>query len=165
MPERLRALLPLIRMLGHAWRRASAYYRALREDPAARDRAAAASVFAFIFAFAVVSVDYVITGGPDWNPGAEAAELPAALTAPVALAPPPRFPDAGPPPPLEAPEPVEADYWRTTDDLLGGPETILAAHGAPGAGARATLRVESGKPAEAAVISELSPAQTSKGKS
>jgi hypothetical protein len=65
---------------------------------------------------------------------------------------------------LEAPEQVEADAWFTVDDLLGGPETILVAQATPGATRRAVLRVDSGKPADASIVVEPPPAQTSKGK-
>ena len=157
MFESLRALHPLIAALGRAWRRLQRLYRTLRDDAAARDRAAAVSTFAFIFAFAVLSVDYVVTGGPDWNPDAEAAELPAAYTR-AAVSPPPRLSDAAQREQPAVVEPAEIDYSFTTEDLLGGPGTDLAsywssntaAQGAPlspGAGDDKPLEIAAAPPA------------------
>jgi hypothetical protein len=126
MPARLYSILD--RALRLAARRATAFVGRLRGDAAARERLAAAATFAFIFVFAAASVDYVITGGPDWNPGAEAqaAELPAAY-AQVVPAPPPRLPDAAPSPPLAPPADAYFDPMATADDLLGGPDAVLPA--------------------------------------
>ena len=99
-------------------------YRRVRDDAPFRDRMACVSAFAFIFVFFAASVDYLITGGPDWNPGAEAGELPVAYVQRIAVAP-PEFPDAEAPP--EQFQPIEfEDFAYSNESLLGGPETVLA---------------------------------------
>lgn len=166
MLESLRALHPLMAALGRAWRRLHRYYRTLRHDPAARDRAAAVSTFAFIFAFAVLSVDYVVTGGPDWNPDAEAAELPAAYTR-VAVPPPPRLPHAAPPERPAVVEPAEVDYSLTTEDLLGGPGTDLASYWSSNTaaqGAPPSLSAADDKPVEIAAAASPPAGDAGKGK-
>lgn len=94
--------------------------------PAKRERIKAFTTFAFIFAFAAGSLDYLITGGPDWNPDggqAYASEYVAPRIARAAfveaavIAPPPALPEA---------EVLDADYRYTSETLLGGPETVLA---------------------------------------
>lgn len=127
----IRLLTVLASTLRLAARRAAAYVSRLRTDAAARDRLAARATFAFIFLFAAASVDYLVTGGPDWSPGAEAqaAELPASY-ARVAPAPPPRLADAAPPPPASA-EVAYFDPMASADDLLGGPDAFLPARYRP----------------------------------
>jgi hypothetical protein len=92
-----------------------------RATPAARERTLASAVFAGIFVFAAGSVDYLITGGPDWNPGggelqsAQIAERAAPTSLQVAsFEPPPSFPAM---PAIEAPE-----FDGPVADLLGGPD-------------------------------------------
>jgi hypothetical protein len=51
------------------WRTLAQRVTALSATPAARERALASAVFAGIFVVALGSLDYLITGGPDWNPG------------------------------------------------------------------------------------------------
>lgn len=91
--------------------------------PAIRERALASAVFAGIFAFGIASIDYLITGGPDWNPGALGQAYAMEMTAPA-----PRLtafvsaePPSGEAPRLEAVE-EEVDYSIPTEVLLGGPE-------------------------------------------
>lgn len=102
----------------------------LGHEPALRDRTLAQSVFAAIFAFALGGVDFVITGGPDWNPGAPAIanHAPARHVVAVALA----------TPIMEAPPTLVTEEAETlgeatlpTEELLGGPDTMLAAWGVP----------------------------------
>lgn len=100
-------------------------------DPAGRDRVLAAGVFSAIFAVGMASADYVITGGPDWNPGAfdlprqEYVELTAAPAIPADYEPPPA--------PVIDDEP--AQFYSASvsaDDLLGGPRMLqLASYAAP----------------------------------
>ncbi|MGE0739836.1 MAG: hypothetical protein AB7O98_00725 [Hyphomonadaceae bacterium] len=95
-------------------------------DPKKRERFWAASTFAIIFTVFAGGVDYVLSGGPEWNPGAAAApyvpEVQRVVVAAQAAA------------EVELPAPVEpivvhqiADYSFTTETLLGGPELALAA--------------------------------------
>lgn len=110
------------------WAAAKARWAAFRADPAAQDRALARTVFAAIFGFFVVSVDYLVTGGPDWNPGAAPAPrafaqdrvevsvfTPAYATTPV----------------LDVASVEPADYSFTNETLLGGPDVILASADGP----------------------------------
>ncbi len=130
--RRLRALVIGAPALGSkvgAWAQQS--WAALRTDPAARDRALGRTVFAAIFGFFVVSVDYLITGGPDWNPGAAPAPRVTAQNRVEATVFTPAF---APPPVLQTASLEAGDYSLTTETLLGGPEMILAsAEGAGGA--------------------------------
>jgi hypothetical protein len=92
-----------------------------RANPAARERTSALAAFGFIFSFGLFSFDYVITGGPDWNPGASAAPLEHARlhAQPLAEAPyeaPPTLPELD----LTAYAPEGA-----VGELLGGPDTPL----------------------------------------
>ena len=118
--KRDRRLVAIVRSLP---RRGYAWLQSLRYDPAARERASATAAFALIFAFGAASLDYLITGGPDWNPGAEAAALGRRPAIAVqALAPSdfvgvPQLELASLAPMAEAPQP--------TEDLLGGPDAIL----------------------------------------
>jgi len=127
MLERLNALRDAALRLG-------AKAVAVVRNSAARERFWAAGTFALIFGFFVAGVDYVISGGPDWNPEAPVTEAHAAQVHRVAaLAP-------SAPPALSAAlqqkaEALEAeggavveeiDYSFTTEVLLGGPDTVLA---------------------------------------
>ena len=102
-----------------AW--GSRVWAAHRTNPAVRERTSALAAFGFIFAFGLFSFDYVITGGPDWNPGASAAPLEHARlrSQPLAAA------------PYEAPPPLpEFDLAAhapegPVGELLGGPDTLL----------------------------------------
>ena len=98
----------------------------LRAAPAARERTLASAVFAGIFVFAAGSVDYLITGGPDWNPGggelqsAQIVERVAPTSLQVAsFEPPPSFPALLA---VEAPE-----FEGPVADLLGGSDEWAAA--------------------------------------
>ncbi len=95
-----------------AWRR-----------PALREGAWAAATFAAIFGLTAAGVDYVITGGPTWNPGgvAYAHEVdldrapPTPASTAIAYEPPP-------PAPLYAEDYAILEYAATTPEaLLGGP--------------------------------------------
>lgn len=100
------------RGLARAWR-----------SSGARERVLAPAVFAAIFALTLVSVDYLITGGPDWNPGGQAYayQPPHQRLAPEPAA---TFTDYQAPPPA-APQLGDlevADYTVSAEDLLGGPQ-------------------------------------------
>ena len=96
----------------------------LRTDAAARERVAAAAVFAGIFVFAIGSVDYLITGGPDWNPGAP--QIVASQTVERAAATSLRVDAVELPPPQLAPIEL-AEASGPVGELLGGPEYFEAA--------------------------------------
>jgi hypothetical protein len=91
--------------------------------PKVRDGAWASATFAAIFGFTLVGVDYIITGGPTWNPGgvAYAYETPTPrmrpTPAPITIA------DEAPPPAPFHDEDYEIfDYaFVGSDALLGGP--------------------------------------------
>ncbi len=103
--------------------KAAHFYKLARENPVVRERIAATSAFAFIFGFLVWSVDFLVTGGPEWNPGAQAAELQAAYV--QVEGPAPAFADAAPPPMQFEPIALEPDYSISADSLLGGPDVVL----------------------------------------
>lgn len=95
-------------------------------DPVGRDRMVAATVFSAIFAVGVVCTDYLITGGPDWNPGSfdpprqEYAEFTAA----------PALPENFEPPPAPVQEEDVALFHNanvSADDLLGAPRMLQTA--------------------------------------
>jgi hypothetical protein len=94
-------------------------------DPAGRERVHATSVFALIFAFAVTSVDFLVTGGPEWSADAYAATRGAQVQSIV---------DA-PSPISDSAQPLELRSEFRLDDhiegldasaLLGGPEFAVA---------------------------------------
>jgi hypothetical protein len=96
--------------------------QAIRSDPNARERASAAAAFALIFSFGMASLDYLITGGPDWNPGAIAAPLNQPIVTPLTLAP----TVAVEPPPT--PPMIELAAYESIgpiEELLGGPEPAV----------------------------------------
>lgn len=111
------------RRLRGLWTGAGRLVREVRTEPAAQERAAAAAVFATIFAVLVGGVDYLVTGGPSWNPAAAAAPSVAVtrVDAPAWSAEPAALPQR---PAVEA---AEIDYSFTDETLLGGPEVVLAA--------------------------------------
>jgi hypothetical protein len=121
MHQHLRTALTYARL---ARRKGRQIYVRVRDDAAVRDRIACVSAFAFILTFAVGSVDAIVTGGADFNPGAEAAEMPQAYVQYVDYTP-PTFTDAEAPPEAEEIVAIE-DYSFTTETLLGGPEAVLA---------------------------------------
>lgn len=96
-----------------------------KRSPEQQDRAAKYATFAFIAAFAVGSVDAIITGGADFAPGsAYAAEYrptqfsQTVVTTPAAA--------AVEEPPTEAiVKTVAVDYSFTTEVLLGGPDVTV----------------------------------------
>jgi hypothetical protein len=94
---------------------------AYRANPAVRERASALTAFGFIFAFGLMSLDYVVTGGPDWNPGASAAPLEHVQVQPQMLS------AAGyeAPPSLPELELVAFEPEGPVGELLGGPDTRL----------------------------------------
>lgn len=109
-----------------AMRRARCGLGAVVGRPALRERAAAVTVFAFIFAFLVGSVDFLITGGgPDWTPGAaEAAQIAQPrLAAPYAR---PVETESSASLALSTAQFDEPDYSIATEPLLGGPEYLTA---------------------------------------
>lgn len=104
----------------------------LRYDAAQRERTLAQTVFIGIFAFAIGSFDFLMTGGPDLiqGPAAEAQASPMrygiARYRPVAARPAAIVENA------DAPEEEAADLEFedasvSADDLLGGPDAVLAA--------------------------------------
>lgn len=104
--------------------------RAFWAVPANQERTKSSAVFAAIFALTLVGVDYVVTGGPDVSPGGVAYAMEIPQAAPRAE----HVVRAGPLPPTRLEqedaaalaEPV--DYSFTTEVLLGGPDTVLAAY-------------------------------------
>lgn len=87
-----------------------------------RERALACATFVAIFGVTIGSVDYLITGGPSWNPGGEAY----AYEAPPPRAEPPSPTLAGyeppPPPPIYAEDYAIFEYAAMSPEaLLGGP--------------------------------------------
>jgi hypothetical protein len=95
-------------------------------NPKQREHAAVAATYVMLAAFAVVSIDSMVTGSaPQWQPSeAYAMEVaPAAreaVSAPVIAAPlnlAPALPQA---------VTEQIDYSVATEELLGGPDTILA---------------------------------------
>jgi len=108
-----------------ALRRGRRAVAAVARDAALRERIVAAGAFAFIFAFLIGSVDYLITGGPDWNPGAaEAAQIAHVrfvTLAPHAPATMGALQAEATALPLERP-----DYSVAAEPLLGGPDYLTA---------------------------------------
>jgi hypothetical protein len=91
---------------------------------AVREWTWASATFAAIFGCTLVSVDYVITGGPSWNPGGEAYAYEAprqrAEPAPPALV----GYEPPPPPPIYAEDyEIFEDAAFTSETLLGGPSS------------------------------------------
>lgn len=128
-----------------AFKRAGKRARRIWRNPAKRDRVKAHLAFLLIFAFVVSSVDYLITGGPDWNPAGDAYAM--EMTGPRSYA----TPVSAEPTALAAETEetelmAEVDYSFTTETLLGGPDTILAA-----------ARADGGKDAAAIVAEPASP--------
>jgi hypothetical protein len=115
-----------------AFRHARVWLWRFKRSPEQRDRAAAMTTFAFIGLFALGSVDAIVTGGADFGPGnAYAGEY----SSPRIIA-----PAAASAPTVETPVEAEAqktvapehvDYSFTTEELLGGPEPLLAISGEP----------------------------------
>ncbi|MBY0565294.1 MAG: hypothetical protein K2P58_14065 [Hyphomonadaceae bacterium] len=94
----------------------------LRTDAALRERTLSHAAFAAIFAFGVVAIDRIITGGADWQFGPDQAYAMAPSPSPVFMpvehrASPPAVADEEP----AAEAIVEVDYSFTTEVLLGGP--------------------------------------------
>lgn len=92
-----------------------------RLSRAARERAFAGAVFAAILSVGVWSTDYLITGGPDWNPGGMGAGQAFAMEFPrfEGSAEAPLETDAPPPVPPQDID-IVALYPATSDTLLGG---------------------------------------------
>lgn len=116
------------------WNRAGKRARRIWRDPAKRDRVKAHLVFALIFGFVISSTDYLITGGPEWNPAGEAYAMEMRQTrssAPVRAEPTTLTASDEELPAIE-----DVDYSFTTETLLGGSDTVLAssaaADGKPG---------------------------------
>ena len=102
----------------------------LRVDPALRDRTLGQAVFAAIFAFGLASFDFLVTGGMEWSPDMSAvAAVPAHRYVAVQRQRPEIF--------EPAPEWITAEVQpldemaAPNEDLLGGPNTVLAAWSRP----------------------------------
>ena len=110
----------------NAWKRAGKRARRIWRDPAKRDRVKAHLAFVLIFGFVVSSVDYLITGGPDWNPAGEAYAMemrgPRSYAAPVRA----EQTTLTATTEEEAALAEEVDYSFTTETLLGAPDTVFA---------------------------------------
>jgi hypothetical protein len=109
------------------FRRARVWLWRFKRSPEQQDRATAMATFVFIGLFAVGSVDAIVTGGADFNPGSAYAMdyAPAVLTpVPTAVTPDDLAPLATEAETIAAVESV--DYSFTTEVLLGGPETAIA---------------------------------------
>lgn len=100
-----------------------------------RERVIATGVFAGLALIAAAGLDYIISGGPDWNPNAEAAPYVSAAVTLTAL---PDLPYAAP---LPAPAPATLDteaaaplvYAMAAEELLGGPDGLDDASTQPAA--------------------------------
>lgn len=101
--------------------RAQTLFASLRHDRALRERALAGTVFAMIFAGFVGGVDYVITGGPTWNPGGEAPAFVAPPHVRAATTTEPILVGYAPPPPILTAAVDLRDYEMPIEDLLGAP--------------------------------------------
>jgi hypothetical protein len=120
------ALRRAFRRIGRAAVRVGSFVRSLPRERSARERVWASATFALIFALLVGGVDYVLTGGPEWTPGAapapsiEPVQRVEATTLPMRA-----FPL---PPPVEADDETDkfalADFSTTNEELLGGPELM-----------------------------------------
>ena len=95
--------------------------RKMRNNAALRERALASAAFAGIFAFGVLGIDYLITGGPDWNPGGAQAYA-MEISHPIFVARPQTRVEAEVAPPALHMAFAEVDYSVATEDLLGGPD-------------------------------------------
>lgn len=111
-----------------AFRRTRAALWRFKRSPARQDRAAMYATFAFIGAFAIGSVDAIITGGADFGPhSAYAAEYQAVrVTPPAAVTPAPAVEAVVEEEAVKTAAAAEIDYSFTTEVLLGGPELELA---------------------------------------
>jgi hypothetical protein len=123
MLDRLPDLRRIRRLTGVILSRMCGWALRVWRDEPARERAQAIAAFACIFAFTFASIDYLITGGPDWNPGGEAYAMEAAPSR--APAPPPSI-ASEPPPTLATLTVAEPDYRFTSEELLGGPRSEFA---------------------------------------
>lgn len=137
----------------------------LRYDAALRERTLARAVFAGIFAFAIGSFDFLMTGGPDLiqGPAAEAQAAPLqsrilAYASPITETPvSSAAEDAAADAETNADEVME-DASVSSDDLLGGPDTVLAAWREEGPGAAdLASEIDSVDGAEAIVLDSAAP--------
>ncbi len=102
--------------------RALSVFRGWRENTALRERTAASVVFAGILLFALVSLNYLVSGGPDWNPGASPAQASPSIERAAANSVGGFEPEAPPVLPAPALDPVEFfDTPGPVGDLLGEP--------------------------------------------
>lgn len=161
MSERLIALLKgAARLAVTTVAALRAFVARWRDDAAYRARAYGVAAFACIFAFTIASLDYLITGGPDWNPGAPAImqEAHAATIERVTQLNPPRI-EALEVMATMTPAPLEEEVsfaLLSADDLLGGPDELsMASDALP---PYVEYADESGKPLRAALITMASPA-------
>ena len=115
-----------------AFRHARVWLWRFKRSPEQRDRAAAMATFAFIGLFAFGSVDAIITGGADFGPSsAYAGEYSGPR---VVAAAPATVPVIEPVADTETKKTVVAelvDYSFTAEELLGGPEPVLAISNEP----------------------------------
>ncbi|MEQ1820113.1 MAG: hypothetical protein ABL871_16035 [Terricaulis sp.] len=123
--ERVREIGP---RLHTAFRKARVALWRFKRSPEQQDRAAMVATFAFIGLFAIGSVDAIITGGADFAPGsAYAAEYRPARVMPTSA---PSTETLAVEEDVDANEALksagEIDYSFTTEELLGGPEPVLA---------------------------------------
>ena len=113
--------------LVHKYARRLRAWAALQwRDPARRDRVQAAATCAIIGAFTLASIDYLICGGMDWNPGGEAYAMeiapPRTGSAALAAAPAPLAPPARVTTPSHP-----GDHAVFVQELLGGPGPLAPA--------------------------------------
>ncbi|GAM98704.1 hypothetical protein U91I_02339 [alpha proteobacterium U9-1i] len=103
----------------------------LKRDAAYRKNACAAAAIAASCAFTAFSIDYLITGGPDWNPAApvmvQEAHAATVERAPRIAAPRLEAIDMIAMAPAAAFEEADALATLTADDLLGGPDDVVFA--------------------------------------
>jgi hypothetical protein len=126
MLERLPDLNRMRPIVRTGLRRARVWALRLWRREIARERTQAIAAFACIVACTAVSIDYLITGGPDWNPGGAAYAMevaPSHAREPAPPPPPARLPVLAS---LTALAVDEADYRFTSEELLGGPRSAVA---------------------------------------
>jgi hypothetical protein len=106
-------------------RRARVVAWRFKRNSVLRDRTARNVTFALLAAFTIASVDYLVTGGPEWNPG-EAYAMPMPQTPQARTVQRATTPVVEPLPVIEPAELETIDYSVTTETLLGGPEIVFA---------------------------------------
>lgn len=154
-------------LMRQAWSAGACLAARWRNDAGFRERQFGKVVFSGILALTIVSFDYLITGGPDWNPGAptfmqEAHAASVERRMPIAVA---RFEEiAVAPAPIEVVEEDLAAALLSADDLLGGPDAIVFAADERARFQLAAYSPSAAKPQRAADADTVEPRPTVKHK-